>query len=128
MKPWNHAKSSAKKYGGKPEDYIELHNFFDQTKAAMPDMRHRAVLHNAMGIFLLEKCFGVIITNSDGKQVSVRDVGEDHVKEDMGFIPSLEDWLQDLPQEAWHGGINRLSKGHPDREVPVQTLNSTIED
>jgi len=110
VKPWNHARSSAHKYGGKPEDYIELHNFFDSTKAAMPDVRHRAVLHNAFGIFLLERVFGVVITNSDGKQVSTRDIGEHHVMEDMGFIPSLEDWLENLPQEAWHGGIHRLPK------------------
>lgn len=90
MKPHIHAVISAKKYGGKPEDYYEVHNFFDSTKSAVPDHRHRAFLHNAFGIFLLEKVFGVTITNSDGEKVSVRDLGEDHVVQDLGFIPTLE--------------------------------------
>jgi len=116
MKPWNHARGSVKKWGGEPEDYLPVHDFIDSTKAAMPDLRHRAVLHNAMGIFLCERVFGPVITNSDGRHVSVRDIAEQHVIEDMGFIPSLEDWLDELPQSAWHGGIHRLSKDHPERE------------
>ena len=28
-----HAKSSAKKFGGKPEDYIHLHEWLDETKS-----------------------------------------------------------------------------------------------
>lgn len=110
MKPWNHAKGSVKRWGGREEDYLPLHDFFDSTKAAMPDVRHRALLHNAFGIFLLEKVFGPTITNSDGRKVPTRDVGEAHVIEDMGFIPSLEDWLADLPLQPWHGGVNRLPK------------------
>lgn len=110
MKPYNHARGSVKRWGGKEEDYLPLHDFFDSTKAAMPDVRHRAVLHNAFGIFLLEKVFGPVITNSDGRKVPTRDIGEHHVMEDMGFIPSLEDWLDDIPIQPWHGGIHRLSK------------------
>ena len=97
MKPFNHAKSSASKWGGVPNDYQELHDFFDQTKAHLPDMRHRAVLHNSFGIYLLEQVFGTTITNSAGHQISVRDVGEQHVLEDLGTIPTLQDCLRDLP-------------------------------
>lgn len=107
MKPHLHAKNSAKKWGGKPEDYQRLHDWFDQTKAALPDVRHRAILHSSFGIFLLEQQFGVTITNSDGRKVSVRDIGEDHVVEDLGFIPTLERWLQFLPLEDWHMGAMR---------------------
>lgn len=107
LKPHIHAKNSAKKWGGAPDDYIALHNWFDQTKAALPDMRHRAILHSSFGIFLLEQQFGVTITNSDGKKISVRDVGEDHVMEDLGFIPTVERWLQHLPIEEWMLGSMR---------------------
>jgi len=120
MKPYNHARSSVKRWGGRVEDYLEIHNFIDGTKIAMPDLRHRALLHNAWGIFLLERVFGVTITNSEGRAVSVRDVGEQHVMEDMGFIPSLEDWLEDLPQQPWHGGIHRLPKTERDKLTPAQ--------
>lgn len=96
MKPWLHAKLSAKKWGGKPEDYIKLHDFFDWSKSAFPDMRHRAILHHSFGIFLLEKVFGHNILNSDNKEVSVRDVGEQHVIDDMGFIPTVDHFLKHM--------------------------------
>jgi hypothetical protein len=37
--------------------------------------------------------FGVAIVNSAGTQVPVRHVGEQHVKEDLGRIPTAQDWL-----------------------------------
>jgi len=111
MKPWQHARSSAARYGGRPDDYLSIHDWFDQTKAALPDMRHRAILHSSFGIFLLEQQFGHNLTNSDGRVVSVRDIGEDHVVEDLGFIPTLERWLQHLPIEEWMlGSLRGYSK------------------
>lgn len=107
MKPWQHAKNSSNKWGGKPEDYIKVHNFFDQTKSNIPDMRHRAILHSSLGIFLAEQALGVTLTNSEGRVISVRDIGEDHVFEDLGFIPTVEDWLKDLPLEDWMMGSRR---------------------
>lgn len=104
MKPYHHARISAKKYGGEPKDYQHLHDFFDQTKAAVADVRHRAVLHNAFGIFLLEQVFGPTIVNSAGKTVNVRDIGEDHVLDDLGFIPSLEHWVKNMAIQPWMGG------------------------
>ena len=32
MTPYKHAQSSVAKWGGSPEDYIELHDWFDETK------------------------------------------------------------------------------------------------
>ena len=40
--PFHHALSSAKKWGGAPEDYLLLHQYMDQSKAADADFRHRA--------------------------------------------------------------------------------------
>lgn len=122
MKPLQHAKVSVRKYGGKVEDYLPLHNFFDQTKAALPDVRHRAILHSALGIFLLEQVHGTYITNSDGAEVSVRSVGEDHVLQDLGFIPTVERWLAKLPFEPWMGGAERQRiieySTHPEGAAP----------
>lgn len=89
---------------------MALHDFIDSSKMAMPDMRHRAALHNAFGCFLVERVFGHTIINSDGKEVSTRDIAENHIIEDLGFLPSLEDWLDELPMSKWHGGIHRLPK------------------
>ena len=97
MKPFIHAKNSARKYGGAWEEYLKYHEWFDQTKAHIADMRHRAILHNSFGIYLLAQCFGDHFTNSEGKTVSVRDIGEDHVLEDIGCIPSLSDCIKTMP-------------------------------
>jgi hypothetical protein len=102
VKPYIHAKNSVKRYGGCIEDYIAIHDWFDSTKAAYANFGHRAILHNTFGIFLCEQLFGTTITNSEGKIISVRDVGEDHVKEDCGGrIPTVEDWMKSLKAEPW---------------------------
>lgn len=89
---------------------MDIHDFMDSSKQAMPDLRHRALYHHALGCYLVERIFGHTITNSDGKEVSTRDVAENHIIEDMGFLPSVEDWLDGLPLDAWHGGISRMPK------------------
>lgn len=100
--PWHHARSSARKHGGVPEDYQHIHDWFDSTKAAYADTRHRAVLHSSFGIFLCEQVFGKTFTRaSDGKIVPTRLIGEQHVTEDLGFIPTLENWLEELPLKEW---------------------------
>ena len=76
--PLRHAESSARKFGGEPKDYLTIHNWFDESKALFVDFRHRALRHHSDGIFLAEKLFGIAIVNSDGKQVPVRHVGEQH--------------------------------------------------
>jgi hypothetical protein len=105
-KPWIHAESSVRKWGGKPEDYIAIHNLMDSSKSTIADSRHRALTHNAWFIGAggpLELIFGVTLTNSDGRQVSVRDVAEQHVLEDFGnrFIPSVQDYLEGIPMQDW---------------------------
>lgn len=99
--PLHHAQSSARKFGGKPDDYLAIHQFFDESKGYHADFRHRALRHHAEGIFLAERVFGVAITNSDGRQVPVRFIGEQHVKEDLGFIPSVSDWMRCMKPRPW---------------------------
>jgi hypothetical protein len=64
-------------------------------------MRHRTLRHHAEGIFWAEEKFGVVITNSDGKQVPVRSIGEQHVKEDIGWIPTIKDYLDNMNVVGW---------------------------
>ena len=103
-----HARSSARKYGGKAEDYIDIHEKMDSTKSAHAEVSHRCVFHSAFGIFIIEDIFGRTITNSDGKEVFVRDIAEQHVLEDLGFIPSLSDWLKEMPSQAWMAGARKM--------------------
>ncbi len=102
--PLRHAASSSNKFGGKPEDYIAIHNWFDESKAFLADYRHRALRHHAEGVFLCEQIFGIAIINSDGKQVPVRYIGEQHIKEDLGRIPTAQDWLSQIRPQPWMYG------------------------
>jgi hypothetical protein len=107
MKPHLHANISAKQHGGTPDDYMAIHEFIDHSKSSMADVRHRAMLHSAWGIYVVSQVFGNLITNSDGKQVSVRDIAEEHVIQDLGFIPTMDDWLKNLPIEGWMSGTRK---------------------
>lgn len=103
-KPWIHALSSARRYGGKPEDYVEIHNFMDSSKGTVADSRHRALTHTTWFLStILERVFGVVIENSEGKNVSVRDIGEQHVLEDFGgrYIPTVQDYFEGMEFKEW---------------------------
>lgn len=108
--PHHHAVSSARKWGGEPEDYIEVHSWFDASKAFFSDFRHRALRHHAEGIFLCEAIFGVTITISTGKKIPVRWIGEQHVQEDLGFIPTAAHWLERIAAEPWMNRSRKLSR------------------
>src|SRR5260370_2421357 len=105
--PLEHAKNSARKFGGIADDYLPIHQWFDESKAFFADVRHRALRHHAEGIFLCESIFGATLTNSEGRVVPVRFLGEQHVKEDLGFIPTVADWLRHIRPDRW------MLKGHP---------------
>lgn len=102
--PLEHARNSAKKFGGNPEDYLAIHRWFDESKAFFPDFRHRALRHHSQGVFLAERIFGVAVRNSNGHEIPVRYIGEQHVREDLGRIPTAQDWLARINPERWMYG------------------------
>lgn len=107
----HHALSSAKKFGGEADDYMAIHEWFDSTKGHMPDSRHRALRHHSEGIVLMESIFGPSITTSDGRLIPTRWIGEQHVLEDHGMIPTASDWLRCITFEPWMTrGARKLSK------------------
>jgi hypothetical protein len=106
--PYHHSVSSAKKWGGVPEDYQKIHDWFDESKMMMADFRHRALRHHAEGIFMCERIFGHTITLSDGKKIPTRWIGEQHVTEDLGRIPSMQDWFKHIMPESWMGKTKKL--------------------
>jgi hypothetical protein len=99
--PLHHSISTQKKWGGHVDDYLPIHNFFDETKMHYPDMRHRALRHHAEGIFWCEQQFGTYITNSEGRMVPVRIIGEQHIMEDLGWIPTIKDYLDNMEVQGW---------------------------
>lgn len=97
------AKSSAKKFGGEWRDYLPIHKWLDETKQWIDDDRHMAFRHHTQGIFEAEKKFGYAIQNSQGKQVPVRVLCELHIREDLGFIPTAQEWLDCIHLNKWMG-------------------------
>jgi len=106
--PYYHAVSSAKRFGGREEDYLEIHQWFDATKSVMCDFRHRALRHHMFGVATAVSVFdqrrvshnGVIV-NSDHVAVSIEDIGKQHILEDCGQYPSGVDWVLGLKTEQW---------------------------
>ena len=96
-----HAVSSAKKFGGSPEDYLKIHEWFDRGKVSQPDFRHRALSHHSQGIYDAALLFGSTIKISTKALAPVRLVGEQHILEDLGFIPSFQDWMDLLFVKRW---------------------------
>ena len=65
---------------------------------------------------MLEALFGATLVNADGKTVPVRLVGEQHVLEDLGFIPSFADWARLVQPRPW------MLKGQPVDGPPLDPV------
>jgi hypothetical protein len=103
MTPYKHAQSTAQKWGGAPDDYIAIHDWFDETKQYTGDWTHRALRHHSAGIQWAIEKFGHAITNSSRVKIPVKIIAEQHLMEDCGFIPTPQDYLSVLTKhpEKW---------------------------
>ena len=103
MTPLKHAESTARKWGGVWQDYVEIHNWFDATKTFTGDWTHRALRHSSFGVELAIERFGHVIMNSNGQSIPTKVLAEMHIQEDVGFIPTVQDWLKPLKNhpEPW---------------------------
>ena len=110
--PFHHSQQSVRRYGGTVDDYIAIHEWFDESKAFIPLVVHRGLRHHAQGIFDCEARFGRTVVNSDGREIPVRFVGEQHVREDCGRIPCLSDWFREIPMRSWMAA-GRLQDTNP---------------
>lgn len=111
MNSFHHAQSAAKKWGGTPEDYIEIEEFIDSSKRIIGDIRHRSVYHHSEGVWLCQMVFGRTLTittqHDTEKVVPVRLVAERHILEDLGWLPSPADYIKGMPIEPWMSGAQR---------------------
>jgi hypothetical protein len=105
------AEGLAALWGGVPDDYLRLIEFFDKPCEFVPDNPDAASLitHNSFGIFLAEELMGTVITlttkdNSQRRRqiISTRAAAEDLVYARIGSIPpaghlaariSLKPWM-----------------------------------
>jgi hypothetical protein len=110
-----------KLWGGEVSDYLPLHTWFDYSKSIVADFRHRALRHHAEGIFMLDTVFGRTITLSTRRVIPTRWVGEQHVQQDLGFIPSIADWMRAVRPLPWMSRASRLEH----RSGTPETLSMT---
>jgi hypothetical protein len=116
--PLIHSKSSVKRWGGKVEDYIAIHELIDSPKATMNNNSSRALTHNTWFAYtIIPKIFGYNIVNSDGRSVDTVDIAMLHIAEDfrMKFVPTPQDYLKHMVVQPW------FNNGVKDIENPEAT-------
>ena len=71
---------------------------------------------------MLETIFGPTISLSTGRVIPTRWVGEQHVQQNLGFIPSFADWMRAIPASAWIGRAGRLeARPHRAATLPADS-------
>ena len=96
-----HATSSANAFGGVAEDYLEIHEWFDRSRKGTSSILHRMLAHHTAGIADAVEHFGSTITISTGRKVPVSLIGEQHITEDLGFVPTLDDYIGMMACPRW---------------------------
>jgi hypothetical protein len=126
-KPYIHAEASVRRYGGKVEDYLPLHELMDSSKIAFPSNSHRTLTHNSwFAKVIIPKCFGDYIVNSAGKRISSEQLALDHIQEDFGgrFVPSVQDYLEHITPQTW---FDNGKLGCPSSFKQYEKTNTTIQ-
>jgi hypothetical protein len=93
MKPLQHARISAHRYGGGWRDWIGVHNWIDRSKMIFPSMQHRMFLHSDFGRWLTVKIHGGTILSECGMAVPTELIFDDYQIEDLGRVVQLSEWL-----------------------------------
>lgn len=131
MNSWHHAQSAARKWGGTPDDYVDIEEFLDSSKKIIGDVRHRSIYHHTEGVWLCQRIFGrTIAVEKQHREVfvPVRLVAERHILEDLGWLPSPADYIKNMAVNPWMSGSQRkdfplsvlLGESHEQKEdVPV---------
>lgn len=115
--PRIHSLSSVKRWGGKVEDYLPIHELLDSPKTTMNNNTSRMLTHNIWFCYhIIPKIFGYNITNSDGRSVDTVDIAMLHCAEDfrMQGIPTVQDYLENMVVQPW---MNNGAKPLPSQEA-----------
>ncbi|MDO9569181.1 MAG: hypothetical protein Q7J58_07350 [Hydrogenophaga sp.] len=117
MNPIQHARVSARRWGGVPDDYVAIHALIDSTKMLCTDNRHR-ILHTFWAVQeVVIPVFGHTMHNSAGREVDIKDICEkDHLLPDFQhrFIPTLSDFVAAMDDIPTKGLVQRVERFHAD--------------
>lgn len=126
--PLIHSKSSVKRWGGKVEDYLAIHELIDSPKVAMNNNTSRMLTHNTWFAYhIIPKIFGYNIVNSDGKSVDTVDIAMLHIAEDFRhrFIPTPQDYLKHMQVQPWmNNGVKDID--NIEGKIIVQQLQEKL--
>lgn len=96
MKPFLHARISARVFGGHWSDTLPIHDLIDSSKAAHPTMRHRAVFHSDLGVSIVEAVFAATQKTCPKSLPPTKTVAIQHIEDDLGRVPSVAEWASCL--------------------------------
>jgi len=122
MKPLQHARITAHRYGGEWQDWIAIHDWIDRSKMIFPSMQHRMLLHSDFGEWLAVRIHGEKIGAEDGTVISTRDLFRDHQMEDLGRVVTLEEWLREIDAGYWTRRRKPPRQLEQIREEPAEGL------
>ena len=122
MKPLQHARITAHRYGGEWQDWIAIHDWIDRGKAIFPSVQHRMFLHSDFGEWLAVGIHGDAIGAEDGTVISTRDLFRDHQVEDLGRVVTLAEWLHEVDADYWARRRKPPRQLEQVREEPAQGL------
>ena len=108
--PVYHAESSVRLFGGRVEDYLPIHQWFDESSSHCADCRHRVYRHHTLGIAESVREFGpylLIVDKGRERRVPVHYIGNQHCLEDMACVPTLQDWIAGMQIKSW------MQRGRP---------------
>ena len=128
MNPLIHSKSSVKRWGGKVENYLPIHQLLDSPKSCMNNNTARCLTHNTWFAYeIIPKIFGYNIINSDGKSVDTVDIAMLHISEDFrgNFVPTPQDYLKHMNLQGWmNNGVKPLD--NPEAYKIAEELKNKI--
>jgi hypothetical protein len=109
--PMDHKTNMSILFGGSPEDYRFIVNWF-----AVPSFHDRAFKHHSGAIFEAERVFGWEYPLESGGSAPTRLIGEEIVRSYYSKIPTMQDWVKVIKP------ISNMSRNYVLSEVEIEEL------
>lgn len=101
LTPFDHALKSADLFGAEPEIFMPIHQWLDESQYFFPDYRHQYFRHHTLGIVTCTKVFGTFLALPNGTKVPVAEIAKQHIQDDLGFIPTPDQWGENIRPQPW---------------------------
>lgn len=92
---------SARRFGGVPEDYRHLHDWFANSLTWADTPAALIFRHHSFGCFEAEHCFGHILSLTGGGGIPTRVIVERRLQRLFDRLPAASDMLRHIHGERW---------------------------